>query len=236
MTESPNISELIAQAQGTLMGTPMPLETPVPMERTILIGTPAYNAQLHMDWHLSIMRLIFAGLRFKTMLIGNDSLVCRARNNIAAYFLDTPEFSHLLFLDADIGIPENGVKRLLDHDKDVIAASVSQKTDGATTLNYLGHDGNYPAKVKYVGTGAMLISRKALQTVADMSDEYIYSGADKSKPLPVPQRDIFEVGVVDGMYLSEDYYFCHKLTRAGFDIFVDTSIKTVHNGSCRFEV
>jgi len=230
-----DISSLILDAKNAGMNNYKP---PVG-ERMVLIGTPAYNSQLHMDWNLSIMSLINAGLRFKVMMIGNDSLVCRARNDIAASFLNTPEFSHLLFLDADIGMQASGVNALLSHDKDVIAASVSHKNEnrnGPAIVNYLGHDGKHPAKVSWVGTGVMLISRKAMQTVADTSDQYSYSGADRSKPLKAPQRDIFQVGVVNDMYLSEDQYFCHKLTKAGFDIFVDTSIKTVHNGMYRFEV
>ncbi|MCZ7600733.1 MAG: hypothetical protein M5U09_27520 [Gammaproteobacteria bacterium] len=50
----------------------------------------------------------------------------------------------------------------------------------------------------------------------------------------VEQFDVFQVGVVDGEYLSEDYWTCCRLAALGFDIFVDPSIRVRHHGSATF--
>jgi hypothetical protein len=41
--------------------------------------------------------------------------------------------------------------------------------------------------------------------------------------------DVFQVGVRDGIYLSEDYFFCHRLRALGFDIHIDPTIVTAHH-------
>jgi hypothetical protein len=43
--------------------------------------------------------------------------------------------------------------------------------------------------------------------------------------------DFFSMGVVNGRYLSEDYYFDYRLRQAGFDVWVDTTVVTRHRGS-----
>ncbi len=37
--------------------------------------------------------------------LGGDSLITRSRNKILAAFLDMPQATHLMFIDADIGVP-----------------------------------------------------------------------------------------------------------------------------------
>ena len=46
--------------------------------------------------------------------------------------------------------------------------------------------------------------------------------------------DVFKVGVYDGEYLSEDFFFCRYLREMGYKILVDPSIPTRHNGNYVF--
>jgi hypothetical protein len=50
-----------------------------------------------------------------------DSLVTRCRNDCVAYFLANPQFTHLFFIDADIGFSAEAAFRLLLCDHDVAA-------------------------------------------------------------------------------------------------------------------
>jgi hypothetical protein len=50
-----------------------------------------------------------------------DSLVTRARNDCVAYFLSNPAFTHLFWIDADIGFSSDAAFRLLLSDRDVTA-------------------------------------------------------------------------------------------------------------------
>ena len=56
------------------------------------------------------------GLNIQTL--GQESLVTRARNTLVANFLDNDSFTHLLFIDADIGFEAKSLKRFLEYDKE----------------------------------------------------------------------------------------------------------------------
>jgi hypothetical protein len=208
-------------------------------EVNLLIGTPAYAGQVHVDYVSALLVFQRQGLPFTLMTIGNESLITRARNTIISAFHARREFSHLLFLDGDVYLPYEGLVRMLESDKDVIGAPVALKgvgPDGGRLFNVgraLGEDG--PLLVaERVGTAALLLSRKAAdalvgeakrgQRVYERSALTVDAGKDNI------QYDVFQVGVVDGDYLSEDFWICHELRRLGFLIHVDPTIVTRHNG------
>jgi hypothetical protein len=45
------------------------------------------------------------------------------------------------------------------------------------------------------------------------------------------QYDVFRVGVVDGEYLSEDFWVCRTLRKLGYAIHVDPTIVIRHHGT-----
>jgi hypothetical protein len=53
-----------------------------------------------------------------------DSLVTRCRNDCVAVFLANPQFTHLFFVDADIGFTPEAAFRLLLADRDVARAFI----------------------------------------------------------------------------------------------------------------
>ena len=63
----------------------------------ILIGTPAYNGQLHVDYLHSLLNFARAGITYSVVTISNESLITRARNSILATFDANAAFTHLLF-------------------------------------------------------------------------------------------------------------------------------------------
>lgn len=205
----------------------------------VLIGTPAYGCQLHIDYFNSIMSFVNGGVKFSTMCIGNESLITRARNTIISYFYNDRNFSHLLFLDADMGVPEDLLARLLNHEKDVIGVPTVLK--GTSEGKPLTNMGNVIGKeidlviTDRIGTSTLLLSRKVIEKVCLSSPQYNNKGVSRGIILnDMPSFDVFSVGVVDGEYLSEDYMFCKKVRELGFDVFVDVSIPTSHNGNHPF--
>ena len=84
--------------------------------------------------------------KFKVHLntMGNESLVTRARNTLVSQFLDYCEkddksFTHLMFIDADIGFNGEAVTRLLQSDYD----PNFQDVDGNTGLIISSMNDNY---------------------------------------------------------------------------------------------
>jgi hypothetical protein len=206
----------------------------------ILIATPAYGCMLHMDYHQTILELHHNGLKSEQMTIGNDSLITRPRNKAASYCLHANKFTHLVFIDADVKIEAISIYKLITSGKDLIGASVALKgftEEGKPVLNHsdeLSKDGNL-IEVSRFGSAVMCISIKLLKDLAAISDTYeIDCKFTRGVKLPFIHYDIFKVGVYDGEYLSEDYYFCKKAKELGYKAWIDTSIKTIHNGNWGF--
>jgi hypothetical protein len=204
----------------------------------LLIGTPAYGGQVHVDYVSSLLVFQRQGIVFTLMTIGNESLITRARNTIVSTFHDRREFTHLLFLDGDVNLPHDGLSRMIACGKDVVGALKALSAEGARIFNIgrtIGEDG--PLLVtERIGTAALLLSRKAVDAlIADArGDRRAYEQSAVAQGAGGPGHaihyDVFRVGVVDGEYLSEDYWACHALRRLGFAIHVDPTIVTRHNG------
>src|ERR1700748_2080913 len=84
----------------------------------ICIATPCYGGQVFQNYFLSIIALIYAVERRKDIDLsfivrGGDSLITRSRNSIVAEFLSQPKYTHLLWVDADIGFSPEAVYRLI---------------------------------------------------------------------------------------------------------------------------
>lgn len=94
--------------------------------RSLVIGTPCFGGLLTKGYVVSLLQASFAcvkaGIGLNVNLLGGDALITRARSHITADFLDRADATHLLFIDADISFSPDQMLRLLDFDKDVVAA------------------------------------------------------------------------------------------------------------------
>lgn len=97
----------------------------------ILLGLPAYGGQVSVLYLQSLLALLETagkqGIEIKLKILGQESLITRARNVIVAEFLGRPEFTHLLFIDADIGFTPQLVLRMLALNQPVTAAAYPMK-------------------------------------------------------------------------------------------------------------
>lgn len=102
-------------------------------------------------------------------------------------------------------------------------------------VNYLANileiDNNL-AKVKHVATGFMLIKRELLVKMMKSfpSTKYV----DDVNFLREEENEfayaLFDCGVEEGHYFSEDWLFCHRWTKMGNEIWIDVSINLTHTG------
>lgn len=90
-----------------------------------LITTPCHSNSLLLNYVLSTIRFqnacFSAGMRLDFFFRQGDSLVTRARNDCVAYFLTNPQFTHLFWIDSDIGFSPEAAFRLLLYDRDIVA-------------------------------------------------------------------------------------------------------------------
>ena len=195
--------------------------------RKVLIGTPAFDGRVDVWFANSLVNTVRLSYEKDTMVVpvymAYDSLVQRARNDLVRLALEE-DFDDLIFIDSDQEWNPEWVFQLLEHDVDVVAATVVKKSDEpAFNVKALPEgmklEENGLMKVECVGTGFMRISKNALKKVWDESVEYQNEGRTC--------RMVFDVQVQDGQLVSEDNVFCRKW---GGDVYIDPSMTCNHIG------
>ncbi len=203
-----------------------------------MIGTPAYNGMVHVDFVHSLMSITAAGIPHTLVTTGGESLITRARNGILSRFQVSPQCTHLLFLDGDIRISGQAVKKLLEHDKDVIGAPVPLKTPAGQervfNVGGIVDATRQPAELARIGTAVFMLSRKAVAALVEdaRAEGRVYRSSRLTRGLEdLPEvYDVFRVGIRDGEYLSEDFWVCYRLAELGFTVYADLSIRVKHYG------
>jgi hypothetical protein len=166
-----------------------------------------------------------------------DSLVARARNKLAAEFLES-DATHMLFLDTDLIFTPQHVARLLSHDKPVIAGLYPKKQrELAWVVNTLPGqepDENGLQKVKYIGTGFLMIKREVLERMAAEIPGIAY--VTDAGQVQRTEHDFFPTGPMldpeqgTTRYHSEDWGFCRRALDLGYDVYADTRVALKHVG------
>ena len=91
-----------------------------------MLAMPCYDQLISEPTFMSMMRVAMSfkeiGLKFSIATI-SDSLISRSRNQMVAKFLANPEFTHIMFIDVDLGFIPDDILKLLWHDKDVITGA-----------------------------------------------------------------------------------------------------------------
>jgi hypothetical protein len=88
------------------------------------------------------------------------------------------------------------------------------------------------AKVKHIATGFMMIQRNVIEKMSKAfpSTKYV----DDVNFLRQHENEfayaLFDCGVEEGHYFSEDWLFCHRWTKMGGSIWMDVSINLTHTG------
>jgi len=112
----------------------------------------------------------------------------------------------------------------------------------AIEMNLLTYNVNYISKevqiknnltrVKHVATGFMMIQRDVINEMTKSysstkyTDDINFLTTDENKYAYA----LFDCGVVDDHYLSEDWLFCNRWTLINGEIWADTSINLTHTG------
>jgi hypothetical protein len=98
-----------------------------------LVATPCYGGNLTYTYVVSLIQLIGVArdleMPLEFFFRAGDSLVTRARNDCVAHFLANPRFTHLFWIDGDIGFSPEAAVRLLLSGHDVAAGIYPLKRD-----------------------------------------------------------------------------------------------------------
>ena len=90
-----------------------------------LVVTPSHDGKYFHNYVLSLLSLqqqaAELGLPLQVLLHRGESLITRARNNCVAAFMANPTWTHLFWIDSDIGFSPEAALRLLLSDHDIAA-------------------------------------------------------------------------------------------------------------------
>ena len=101
------------------------------MNLHLVIGTPMYGGMCTSEYTQSLLNLSESanksGVKLTTIFLGNESLIQRGRNTIAHHFMNLPDATHLLFIDADIKFRVEDIVKMIQADKSLIIGPVALK-------------------------------------------------------------------------------------------------------------
>lgn len=233
----------------------------------LMIATPCYGGQLtvaYVNSALALQRACHArGIKTHFNMRSGEALITRARADMVGEFLQS-EATHLLFIDADIGFAPEQVFRLLAFDADMTAAAYPLKRIDwdkvqrvaqsgrpdveASVLDYviyLEAKGTMKAhndfvRVRYTGTGFLMMRRSVLMRMCEAHPELRYKAAQREADLLKDgpyNYALFECMIEPdtGLYLSEDYAFCRRWRELGGTIWLDIRSKLTHYGAYGFK-
>lgn len=233
-------------------------------EPMLMIGTPCYNGNVTVNYLRSLVSSVGflerQGIKTGMLTPSHESLITRARNLIANEFLRLEEYTHLLFIDADIGFAPELPWKYLQADKDVVCGiypvkhldvdklrtidpNALSRVAAAASMHYAVklRPGGRPEPVtgllpvEYGATGFMLIRREVFGRMAEAYPElrfdYAYTNDDH-----VNNVAFFDT-VIDPAtrdYLPEDYAFCKRWTDIGGEIYADVHSVFTHVGTYEY--
>ena len=200
---------------------------------SILFCTPCYGGQVTAQHFNSCMKLAAVldqnNVPHDWNIGWNESLVTRARNEMTAKFLKS-EYSHMMWLDADIQFEPDDVGKLWEMNADIGVGVYAMKKrnkqwfaawkNGALVKDL--DQFKEPIEVDYAGTGFMMIRRNVIEKLA--SSQPSYEGPDGRVPA------LYMTPVHNDGFESEDYHFCRIAREAGFKVMMDPSVRLKHWG------
>lgn len=158
--------------------------------RSILVATPCYGGQTFADYTQSSLRLLNAcnaqRVPIGFVFLKSDSLIPRARNNLAHTFLKS-DFTHLMWIDADITFDPDDLLRMLatsspdpeDDPYDVLCGIYQKKEINWEYVHRAVKQGASPEKLKYFTSQPVLN--------ASITKEQFEAAAREQRPLEVTE-------------------------------------------------
>lgn len=201
--------------------------------RRVMIATPTLDGRLDHRYVLamvaSIQRLRESGWRYALAFEVGNSLLADARNKLVLQCL-AGEYTDLVFIDSDMAWDPADLVALLSYDVPLVAAAGPRKNPGGLEFCVklgkaaMGSDGLL--SVERVGTGFMRVRRDCLERLVAAHPELRVSDAAGHA-----YHALFDGGVRDGVYISEDYMFCERWRALGGKVLVAPGIRLQHVGT-----
>jgi len=166
--------------------------------------------------------------------------------------MNSTQYTHLLCLDADIEFEPEDIIKMLDYNKPVVGGIYPKKKINWDKITELVNQTNEITltseaiqaitkepvlillddptnninddfiETRYTGTGILLVQRNVFEKMRTNFPNDIYNTI---------YFRYFDTEIKDGIYLSEDYWFCDRWRQLGGKIYVYTKFKCRHWGT-----
>ncbi len=181
----------------------------------IVIATPCQD-QVAAGYALDLAKLVghttLAGGHELVLMQLKGTLLPQQRSTLVEN-AKAADASHLLWIDADMRFPKDGLLRLLAHDTAIVGANYSTRRPPILpTAQHAEHghlfttpDATGLVEVSHIGMGFLLTR---MEVFATLSKPYFALGYSRS----------------DDGWVGEDVFFCRQARQAGFVTFVDQDL------------
>jgi len=239
----------------------------------VMVATPCYGGQLTEGYLHGILSLTAKaqqeGIQVHLNTMGNESLITRARNTLVTQFLDydkehPDKFTHLLFIDSDIGFKAENAIRLIKSDYDIACGIYPRKSiDWESVPKFIKETGSKDLAQKSMGynlnfaeptnlrvkngfvevleaaTGFMCIKKEVFHKMIKEYPNLKYTSDQIINNKRFSSDNCYALFdcIIDeksNRYLSEDYAFCRLWQKLGGKIFADVISPLTHYGTYPF--
>ena len=229
-------------------------------EPKIFIATPMFGGQCYGTYANSMITLVNVLARKNWLgtwsFLYNESLIQRGRNTLVHQFLQT-DYTHLLFVDADMGFFAHDVISMIEQDVSLVSALCPKKKIDWELIAKAAIAGVPPdqlmvataewaylpliemgildtskqelVEIEAAGTGLVLIKREVFEQVSVPS--FTSTNGDIIKMFFETKLDE-DSGLNN--YLSEDYNFCKLYRKTGGKVYLAPWTKVKHTGTLTF--
>jgi len=101
--------------------------------QVVLFATPSFDKSVSVDFHTSMLdtqtECVRHGISYGHRVRTGLQFIDLSRNELVDYFLRTPEYTDLFFIDADQGWDAKAIIRMLSYPQGVVCALPPKKRD-----------------------------------------------------------------------------------------------------------
>jgi len=207
----------------------------------VFIALPAYDFKVSLKLAISLARFAQVapqhGINVQIGSICGCSVVSRARNLLVKDFLES-ECTELLFIDSDINFEPDDILRLLswaeDPKKGIVAGVPRTRSEHKTYIANLDYDAGGEltmnsmglVRATHVATAFMMVRREVFEALVEGHPEWQYYDTRTDRVL----NAVFDFKVTEAGYMGEDFLFCDRAREAGYEVWIDPTIKLGHMG------
>lgn len=216
------------------------------MKPHILIATPMHSQQVWFSYHRSLLATMIALPRVGIESTDGTVLGCcsipHARCQLQAQFLNNPQFTHLMWIDSDMGWDWRDLVRMLKADRRLVAGVYQTRTDHPSfpvsfTTNDPVMDADGCVEAETIQGGFVLIRRDMIEHITRAFPERrvkLHDG-EFDHPQNLNCYDFYPLSIAqNGLMQTDDGGFSRLYREAGGTLYVMPDVRLTHSGAKDF--